>query len=236
MLDTLKWMIDSTDETLDKIKAKSHEYGTRRSEFKDRLPIMVYRQEVEIGSYDYHINVFLNEGDHKFSVEFSAPKVLYGHNIYLLYPNKFELVLQKVKSQLEETFDIELPHYKYWILQRLDVCYAWKLQSEEDAYIGFLLLQIYEYDRKRMQVNATGFVYKGSAYDFKVYMKHPEFLVHDAKRFKGKGGFRHIQYSQRLELIDTLADLARGVLRIEITMRKDQVDYLFGKEDTTLTS
>ena len=230
MIDTLRFKIIADPELFVALKKKSNEISKKTSEYKDRTPICMYSKEVEIGSYDYHINIFVpDEIKPVFYIEFSAPKVLYGHNIYLLYPNKVELVLQKVKNQLEEYFGKELPPYSSWNLQRLDICYAWRFENQEDAFIGMLILSGYEYSRKGKSIHDTGFKFHGAAYDLKVYMKYEEFMEHDYKRIL-KYRFNQMNYEKTLQIADELADLARGVLRIEVSMRKEQLTYLFGEE------
>ncbi len=148
--------------------------------------------------------------------------MIYGHNIYLFYPS-IEPVLKIVQNAMEKAFEINIPSYESWIIQRLDICYAWRLSTQEEAYLAFLVLNPFDYSRKNKIAFDTSFEMKGSSFDFKGYLKFDEFKNHDFKRFKKL---------KRLGLAYDFLELSKGVFRIELSMRKKKLQTYFKKELT----
>ena len=214
MVDTIRFSIKLSESEYQAIQQKGKEQiindRTLGTEIKRR-----YNDNIFVGSYDYRINYWCYS-ENKLFLEFSVPKYVYGHNIYLLYPSQLEQALDGVYHELLNHFGA-FPHYKNWIIQRLDVCYAWRYQDQATAERILEALRMLEYPRKLRQPYKTGVMWKGGKYSPKFYLKLQDFRKHDLQRLIKKDAERAYQ----------LLELCSGVLRFEITFRKFSLDYLF---------
>jgi hypothetical protein len=222
MIDTIRFKIPTTHEIYSLVKSKSKQRFVINTTTQ-LLEFYISTKDIEIGSYDYHINIIATKNvEDTIFLEFSIPKVFYGHNIYLYYPS-IEPVLKVVQDAMEKAFNLNLANYSSWIIQRLDICYAWRLKTQEEAYLAFLVLNPYDYSRKNKVSFDTSFENKGSSFDFKGYLKFDEFKKHDFKRF---------HKLKRFDLAYDFLELSKGVFRIELTMRKKKLKAYFKKELT----
>jgi len=214
MVDTIRFAIPLTEIEYQAIQKKGKEQiindKTLGTEIKRR-----YNDNIYVGSYDYRINYWCYD-ESKLFLEFSVPKYVYGHNIYLLYPSQLKQALDGVYHELLNHFGA-FPHYKNWLIQRLDICYAWRYQDQATAERVLEALRMLEYPRKVRQPYRTGVMWKGGKYSPKFYLKQQDFRVHDFKRI----------VKQDPERAYKLLELSAGVLRFEITFRKFALDYLF---------
>jgi len=160
-----------------------------------------------------HQSVFIYNEKFLF-IEFSVPKIIYGQNIFLAYPSQLEPTVIKVKENVERELKIKLVSYDRWIIQRLDLCYSWKFNTQAEAYIALRTLDGYDYSRKKKAIRDTSIEYLGSAYKVKFYLKKEEYLAHDLKRLIKIDDI----YAQ--ELIHT----ASGVLRFEVSIKKETLN------------
>jgi len=242
MIDTIRFKILTSSEVFSFIKSKSKQRFVIDT-ITQQLEFNISTKDIQIGSYDYHINILAtNKMENVIFLEFSVPKVFYGHNIYLYYP-PIEPILEIIHKAIEKAFEISFPHYDLWIIQRLDICYAWRFITQEEAYLAFLVLNPFEYSRKNKVTFDTSFEMKGSSFDFKGYLKYDEFKNHDFKRFmKMKEEFeikedilhdeKVITNLRGIDLAQNLWELSKGVFRIELSMRKPKLKTYFKKEIT----
>lgn len=223
MIDTIRFKIKTTPDVFIRIQTKSRQ-RFEINKYTQLFEFQIFTKDIQIGSYDYHVNIIATK--HKADtifLEFSIPKVFYGHNIYLYYP-PIENVLKIVHQAIEDTFMVTFPNYEEWIVQRLDICYAWRFNTQEEAYLAFLTLNPFSYPRKNKVAFDTSFEEKGSSFDFKGYLKFEEFQAHDFKRF---------EKMKRIELAYNFRELARNVFRIELSMRKKKLQFYFEKKSLT---
>ncbi len=219
MIDTIRFAIHLSQDQLDYVKSKCREI-TDTDKSSGEIKMKIYKKEINLPSYDYNLNLFIYQDDCIY-LEFSAPKIFYGHNIYLLYPKDFPKVFEEVQFRLEKAFDMSFGYYDTWTIQRLDISYAWKFLTQEQAEFALLLLNVYSYARKDKEFRGNSLKFKGSAYDVKFYLKFDEYLKHDQKRFLK---------IENYDMAYNLADLAEGVLRYEVLFRKEQLQYIFEKK------
>lgn len=148
-------------------------------------------------------------------LEFSIPKFWIGHNIHLLY--NWYSALEHIRALLEVQFNLKrmrLPDPSTWELMRIDPCYAWRLPSQEhaQAYLDNLKGLKFPYKSPVIRKDSIFFGGSHSTYSVKIYLKLPEFEVHDRKELKRSGASQ--------TYIEHLEHLAAGVLRFEVTARK----------------
>lgn len=169
---------------------------------------------VEEGSYQRDIIWSLpsewNSVNTFLSLELSIPKLWYGHNIYLLFD--FLPALNVLRRGIQKKFKIVLPEVINWQLSRADICYAFKCPNQELAQAILDSLKNVHYPRTKAQKYDTTLLFPGKTFSFKFYLKYPEFLKNDKPKL--------IDLNYRKEKIDSLEDLAKGVIRIEATLRR----------------
>jgi len=154
------------------------------------------------------------------TVELSLPKLWYGHNVELLYDYSDALNLLRVflNQSLELRTCNALCPIEQWELKRLDCCYAWKFPSQMLAQQVLDSLKHLAYPRKQSHVRHTSIAFVGATYSFKFYLKHPEFRSHDLKAL--------IKQKVPLEVVNSFEDKAKGVLRVEATLRQKYLDRI----------
>lgn len=231
MIDTTRWKIPSNKDIFDICKKKFYEKreihpeieDEERNPYQEKGSYFYSRPVIEENGYQIYVSAF--NWDSLF-IEFSAPKVMYGTNIFMLYPVKIADVLNKVKHILEQFYLITLPDPFLWILQRLDICYAWKFLSNLECKCIITNLSSYEYPRKKKEtIDDEYLAYWGNTYKLKFYQKQPEFKSHDFKELKKIDPI----------LVQRLYDLSEGIFRFEVTMHKKKVTQIFGEKDSNYT-
>jgi II/X family phage/plasmid replication protein len=105
----------------------------------------------------------------------------------------------------------------YWQLFRLDLCYAWKFYDDLVAQQVLEALKLQTYARKKRSTWDTSVMFKGSAFTLKFYHKGAEFFAHDWKEIK----------KTNIDRANDLLNVARGVVRFEITLRHEQIMDIF---------
>jgi II/X family phage/plasmid replication protein len=219
MIDTIKFEISGIYKVYEKIAEKSMESNKIDNE-KEEMIFRYFNKDIPMGVFNYSVNLFSRDANIIY-IEYSAPKIFYGHNVWLidLYTVE-EVILKKIHSNLEEYFEVELPHYSTWTLQRLDLCYAWKFPTDQKANEALDLLRVLNYPRKKTLTYDTSITFRGSTYTVKFYLKGPEYLKKDYKRL------REINE----EYGDSLISDSKGLLRYEVTIRKKQLVNIFHKK------
>ncbi len=159
---------------------------------------------------------------YSFYLEFSLPKYVYLHNVYLYYPDKIVDLLRDLRAKLNAHFQVVFPELNEWVIQRLDLCYAWRLPSQEFSLSLLQALRGYSYPRKKLVLHDTTITHQGTSYSVMFYLKHNEYV---AKGYKDVA---------RLDPIyaEIVRDESVGVLRFEVRLQKQKLNSLFrGKKD-----
>lgn len=138
--------------------------------------------------YDPNLQITtLQSGHPHLKMEFSAPKIMLGSNIYTIDENMADIAVHTVKNKFEKTFGVRLPLVKEWYLTRLDVCANYSLSSPESVKEIIQYMQRLDYPRKLEGTFRNNSIYCASRYStLKIYSKGPEFKAHDKKRFKNE--------------------------------------------------
>jgi len=219
MIDTLRFRIPVDFATYAQIQNKCvrftrsspDEMGYRKDDYSKTLVVGVHRTKIRVSLYK----------EKCLFVEFSVPKYWFGHNVLLFPPQDLPLVLDDLKNVLEDRFSVILPDYNLWRIQRLDICYAWKLPSNEDAHLILAAMKPYSLPRKDQVDYPTTIWHKGNTFSVRLYLKHEEFFQGDYKELVkwGDGQFA-----------SNVLRMSEGVLRFEVELRKGKLDSLFKKD------
>lgn len=215
MIDTLRYRFELTQNQYDRVRRKAVELE-QRDNSTDRTIFRVLREDLPLGSYDRRVNLFIND-DRMCFLEFSAPKYAIGHNVFLLPPEEIPELLEKLCDKLVKLFG-DFPRPIFWELMRVDLCYAWKLRNHDVAAKVLSVLQKLEVPRKKKAVYASSVMFLGHTMSLKFYLKDDEFYAHDFKEFK-KMGLNELAYNTY--------QIAQGVIRFEITIRKKHLNSIF---------
>ena len=236
MIDTLRFKIYIDDETRACIERNSTEKKEIHPEYGCKTKTAL-EENVDYRKRCFYSKVFISGVGYGFRVslygsnlfvEFSAPKVIFGSNIFMLYPEGIPEVLNKVKANVDLYYGIKLPEPVNWVLQRLDICYAWRFPSEEMAQKVLVVLSSYEFPRKKKTIIGNeSLTYWGTTCKVKFYLKRAEYKTHSMGRHK-KNTYAHDNSHKMLEACN-------GIVRFEVTMFKKKVQQVFGEEETCYT-
>jgi II/X family phage/plasmid replication protein len=155
-------------------------------------------------------------------LEFSAPKVLYGHNLLSCSLSDACYAANLVREHFNAEFGVDLPPVKDWYLYRLDTCANYVLDnlSQVKSYISYL--QRFNYPRRiKNQYEDTGLYFAGRTLTLKIYAKGVEFRKHDAKRFLDEVERARLQKA------------ADRILRIEVEHKNIIKTYIANYEKTS---
>lgn len=221
MIDTTKWRVTLTENQFNQITKLSREY----SGYDNEKQVQIFRsinKDFSIGSYSNNISIKCFE-DFSASLEFSVPKQHGGNNVELLYPSQLEQALAGVHRRLVDHLG-DFPPYKEWQLDRLDLCYGWRYHSQAAAEEVLKIIKTFDYPRKSKYLYKESVIWRGRKLSIKFYLKRNEFLKHDFSKLKRE---RYQDFAYKV------LELSNGVLRYEITIRKEALCYLFEKKRVT---
>lgn len=218
MIDTIKLKIPITHVDFDDITKNQKVHFIVN--FKGELT----RKQCSLGfvySNGQRIHMFANYNEeaphHELYLEFSIPKLVYGQNVYLYYPDQLLSLLEQLRQEMGEWFKVKFVPVTDWVINRLDLCYAWKLPSQDLAQSLLESLRGYSFPRKTTAHFETSIAYQGKAYSGIFYLKHPEYV---AKGFKDLR-YRNLEYAEAINLE------SQGVLRFEMQLKKAKLNDLF---------
>lgn len=224
MIDTIRLKIPLRPQTLAKIKSKS----TETVKFSHEKKIFFFRfwqKEINTGSFDRKINIHLPEDKDELYMEFSVPKFHYGHNVYMVSPEKLKDICENIEQFCLKHFGDFPPTYT-WEITRLDLCYAWKLLDDFQVDIIIQSLKRMVAPRKITLTYTDSCYFKGREETIKFYAKHPEFHAHDFIDLKRLG---------HIDLAYEFLEKSRGVLRFETTLRGETLLRRFNTNKLFIT-
>jgi len=220
MIDTIKFRVPIGGNFYNIIKAKSHQSVRRDNgllgmqdweRLDGAVAVEPYRTKVGVFAFD-ETSVYL---------ECSLPKIVYGHNVKMFYPSQLLPTVELLEKTLRSYYG-NFPSYRLWLVQRLDMCYAYKFSSHLEALRVLDFLSVLRYPRKSIHNYPKESVnWGGRSYNMKFYLKELEFYKKGMKEMIMNGFER--------EADEALA-LSKGVLRFEITFRKAKLIDLFKEE------
>jgi len=219
MIDTIGFTIPYSTELVNQI-FKSGSNVTYNIDSRNReINYKYMRSDDSFGSFSRSINLFISEK--KIKLEFSVPKYIFGHNVYMVYPDEVEMVLYQLWGDLCKVYKAQFPTPDKWKLIRLDICYNWKLPSQEFAQESIDIIKKFSFPKKRnKKVYPTSVMWLGGRnHSIKFYLKQPEYYKHDFKVLKGN--------PYTIDLAYDLMNVSGGVLRFEATLWSRFLDSKF---------
>lgn len=228
MIDTIRFTTPISPR--DSVDIRNECYRTEKSKKEgNNIVYQVYNGNFEIGSYSRNLNIFFPKNNEKMIFEFSIPKYVFGHNVAMLYRKELPQVIIQLYEELNSKFNY-FPSFKLWDLERIDFCYNWKFETEEEMKIVMNILRLLDYPRKKKYLYDTSLMFRGKTFSIKFYEKYDEFLKHDYKAMIEKAEKGVFTDSQALEMASYIKELSKNVLRYEVTLRKQALMKIYNKE------
>ena len=197
--------------------------------FSNIIQYQLFNDKVE-GSYSSNLNVRVGDGTqfgfvddifhYYLSIEGSYHKIVKGYNSHNGFID-FEYVVRGMISLVEKKYQIKLPTFEKWRLQRSDIsiCYNLSNQANVKKYINSL--SRCTYPRRKMQFYTdTGVYCSGSSSSLKIYNKMLEFIKHDKNKFIDTD-FNLIDYQ----------DTIKGFCRFECEIHKKKLVSLYNSKE-----
>ncbi|GER94659.1 hypothetical protein A45J_2423 [hot springs metagenome] len=146
---------------------------------------VMWKMDTKSWVYDliHKIPVYI-EGVPYLRFEFSAPKILFGHNLYSCNESDALVACNYVRDAFMHEFDVTIPRITDWYCYRLDTCANFELENEQQVRSYIRYLQRFDYPRRIKNLYEDTGIYFASRYStLKIYCKGLEFKKHDMSRF-----------------------------------------------------
>lgn len=176
------------------------------------------------GSYSSSLSVRIGCGSkYKFvdgmyflEIEGSYHKICRGYNSHNGFYD-LEDICRNLIALVENAYKIELPEFKKWYLQRVDIALCFDLKEQNNVCTYINNINSCRYPKRNMKFYANESLYcSGTSTTLKVYNKKKEFLKHDLKKFK----------STDFDLIKYL-DTIEGYIRFECEIKKKKLKQIY---------
>lgn len=179
---------------------------------------VVFRLTDEYWAYDDKIKFpYRTSGIPHISFEYSAPKILFGHNMVSIDACLIYESMLRVKESFEQRYGITLPELTEWYCFRVDTCANFIVDNEGQVRNYISYLQRLNYPRRvKNMYEDTGLYFASQHNTLKVYCKGAEFKKHDMKRFSDDKKANRF-YAE-----------AQKILRVEVEHRK-RIRYLIAQ-------
>lgn len=225
MIDTIKVYTEINQDTYLNIKSKS----IVKNSINNNNNILLYEiinDHLE-GSFDSRLSVrvgcgskygFVNLG-YYIEIEGSYHKIVKGYNSHDGYYD-LQFISKSLIEMVELTYNIELPEFDNWYLQRADIAICYDLENQENVKSYINSLSRCQYPRRNAKFYYDESLYlSGTTTTLKIYNKMLEFKKHDIKKFTS-ADFDLLNY---LKMID-------GFIRFECEIKKKTLVNLFGQK------
>jgi len=220
MIDTLRFKAVGSEEIYKAIKNKGIERLIWDYEKEEQKHVLVY-QLVPVPNRDYKIYVQASNYEH-FFVEFSLPKILFGTNMFMIYPKQFTTTLIEVYRLVRNFLNFPVEPIDNWIVQRVDYSYVWKFDNAMQALWILQNMAKFQYPRKDLTIRDTSVTINGTSERMIFYLKHDEYV--------------DVTYKKLLKIQPRLAEFlseeSKNTLRFEIVHMKAKLNSIFGREVT----
>lgn len=187
-------------------------------------------------------------------IECSLHKLLCGHNV-CGGPERIHFSISYLVHFLEKSLGVILPDYRFWTLDRIDFASVFNLGNIKTVIEFLENLKDLKYPRRKQPSTYSGGIYfPGAVNTTKLYAKGLEFKNHDYKRIikyckkhiditYNPNGERALHdwdkklfnYYTYIGNAKNLLQIANGLLRIEVEIKKRKLEDLFGNNNDLKT-
>jgi II/X family phage/plasmid replication protein len=224
MIDTCKFLIPIDLQGYQALTEDCDIHSCIQSKTKQKK-YQIVKVPINIGSFSEERIIripheFSPDSENYAVLELSIPKYYFGHNVRMITISQFKEICKLIEKDLKETLGF-VTNRDSWRIQRLDICYNWKLNSPQELENYITIFQNLEYPRKKKRPYDTSVMFVGSAYTVKFYDKHSEYLANS---------FNELKKSEEVLAYD-LIEFSESVLRFETELRKTQLVNIFNKKN-----
>lgn len=160
------------------------------------------------GSYDSRLSVRVGSGEkyrfcskdgsYYIEIEGSYHKWVLGYNSHNGYCD-LQFIVENLISMVETIYNIKLPQYDKWYLQRCDIAISFDLKNNSNVRSYINSLSRCNYPRRNIKFYSDESLYlSGTTTTLKIYNKMLEFRKHDLKRFNNTD-FKLYNYLNKIE-------------------------------------
>lgn len=215
MIDTIKIYTEIDKDLHDKIKSMSIVKSSINN-YTNVKQYEVINDHLE-GSYDSRLSVRVGCGSkYRFTkygyfieIEGSYHKFVHGYNSHNGYYD-LQFISKSLINIVELLYNISLPNFENWYLQRVDIAICYDLKSQENVKSYINSLSRCNYPRRNVKFFYDESLYlSGTTTTLKIYNKLLEFKKHDFKKF----------VNSKFNLIDYINTIS-GFVRFECEIKK----------------
>ena len=178
------------------------------------------------GSYDNRLSVRVGCGakynfvdKYYLEIEGSYHKIIRGFNAYDGFYNLYEIVKFFIGA-VENVYNVELPSFKHWFLQRIDIALCYNLGSNSSVSNYINNLKLCNYAKRNIKHYQDESIYcTGTTTTLKIYNKLLEFKKHDMKKF----------YNTNFDLNKFMQSID-GFVRFECEIKKKKLEKIYNRK------
>lgn len=224
MIDTIKIYTMINQSIYDKIINSS----VVNSKINKRTGELLYQINSSslVGSFSSSVNIRVGDGEvygfknYKYlSVEGSYHKLVLGYNSHNGFCD-FLNICKWFISAVEYDFNIKLPNFKHWFVNRIDISIVYDLKNNSDVAQYINNLRFCRYPRRNIKHYQDESIYcSGTTTTLKIYNKMLEFKKHDMKKL----------FKFNFDIDNYLSEI-KGFIRFECEIKKKKLQEIYNKK------
>lgn len=156
-------------------------------------------------------------------IEYSVPKLIYGHNIAECTKQDIIESLRLIKETLLDSEGL-IPPVESWKVLRFDLCRVLDFGDEDSAQQFINSYSEVNLSRMTKQIYTTGIAWYNNSVSLKFYRKFPEFMNNR------KTGYKALSKKGRSYFASELKALARGKVRFELAVKSHKVKRMLSSD------
>lgn len=187
-----------------------------------------------LGSYDSRLSVRVGSGEkyrfcskngsYYIEIEGSYHKWVLGYNSHNGYCD-LQFIIENLISNVEMIYNIKLPEYSKWYIQRCDIAICFDIMNNENVRSYINSLSRCNYPRRNIKFYSDECLYlSGTTTTLKIYNKLLEFRKHDIKRFNNTD-FNIQNYLTKID----------GFIRFECEIKKKKLIDITNSNDSLVS-
>ena len=226
MIDTIKIYTEINKEIYDIVKSMAIVKSSIDNSTK-HIQYEITNDHLE-GSYSSSLSIRVDCGakygfadlGYCMEIEGSYHKIVKGYNSHNGYYD-LEFISKSLIQMVELTYNIELPLYENWFIQRADIAICYDLNNQENVKSYINSLSRCNYPRRNAKFFYDESLYlSGTTTTLKIYNKLLEFNKHDLKKF----------YNTSFDLFK-YRDTIKGFIRFECEIKKKTLLKLYKEKN-----
>ena len=179
-----------------------------------------------LGNFNSSLSIKLGNGTkyqfanmYYIEIEGSYHKFVKGYNSHYGFYNLQSITIELIRT-VENYYNIKLPSYKHWFLQRIDIAICYDLENQNNIKLYINNLSKCNFPKRNLKYYEDESIYiAGSTTTLKIYNKLLEFRNNDLKKFKNTS-FDTVQHLEKI----------KGFIRFECEIKKRKLTAKYNKK------